>query len=454
MGGGAAGSGMGAFATIWLGQLVSIIGSGLTDFAIGIWVYQRTGSVTKFALVTLSFSIPRLLVTLLAGALVDRWDRRLIMILSDAGSALCTLALALLLLAGRLEVWNLCLIIALSSIFGVFHRLAFTAATVFLVPKRHLGRASGMTQTGQAVAQIVAPLLAGELLLTGGLLGVLVIDCATFLVALLALLLVRVPSPAASAEGAAGGGSLRREIAGGWRYIKARSGLLRLLLFFTVINFSVGLSTVLFMPLLLSFASIQTASLIISLGSVGLLAGSLAMSLWGGPDRRVYGVLGFGLLLGLCLVLAGSRPSAWLVAAATFGVLFTPPIINGCSQAIWQSKTPPDLQGRVLSVRMLIGWSASPLAYAAAGPLADNVFEPLLAPGGALAGSLGRLIGVGQGRGIGLLFIAAGVVTTLAALGGFLSPRLRMLEDELPDALPDEAAADESQDTNAASARP
>jgi hypothetical protein len=172
-----------------------------------------------------------------------------------------------------------------------------------------------------------------------------------------------------------------------------------------------------------------------SIVGIGMLAGTLVMSAWGGPKRRVNGVLGFLMLAGAAMILMGLRPSIPLMAVAGFGLMFTMPIINGSSQAIWQSKVPPDLQGRVFSVRRMIAWSTLPLAYMIAGPLADNVFKPMLVEGGALAGSVGRVLGVGPGRGIGLMFVVIGFLAILAAGSGYLNPRIRRVEDELPDAV-------------------
>lgn len=427
------------FLLIWLGQLVSLIGSGLTGFALGVWVYQRTGSVTQFALISLFTALPGIVFSPIAGALVDRWDRRRAMILSDAGAGLCTLSVALLFLAGRLEVWHIYMTMAISSTFSAFQWPAYSAATTLLVPKEHLGRASGMVQLGGAAAQIASPALAGALMGTIRVQGVMLIDFATFLFAVFTLLLVRVPRPETTAEGEAGQGSLLREAAYGWTYIRARPGLFGLLLFFAASNFATGIVQVLFTPLVLSFTTAAVLGVLLSIGGLGFLIGSLTMSVWGGPRRRVYGILGTHLLMGAVLFVAGFPPRAWTLGVAAFLCFFGMPISNGCSQAIWQSKTAPDVQGRVFAVRRMIAWASLPLAYLAAGPLADRVFEPLLTEGGLLASSVGQIIGVGVGRGVGLLFIILGFVILLATLVAYLYPRLRQVEAEIPDFVADEA---------------
>jgi DHA3 family macrolide efflux protein-like MFS transporter len=427
--------GMAAFGVVWAGQVVSGMGSNLTGFALAVWVYQQTGSTTRFALIALVTVLPGILLAPIAGALVDRWDRRRAMILADGGAAAATLALALLVWCGRLALWHIYLLLAAISLFGAWRWPAFSAATTSLVPDRHRGRASGMMELGDAAAEIVAPLLAGALVVRIGRQGVLLIDFATYLFAMAALLAVRIPRPAATVEGSAAGGSLLREARSGWLFIRRRPGLLALLVLFASTNLGLGMVQVLLSPMVLAFASPAVLGQVLAVAACGMLAGSLVMSLWGGPRRRIAGILGFLLVQGLVLPLGGLRASAPLIAAGAFVFLFASPIASGCSQALWQSKVALDLQGRVFALRRMIAWSTFPLACLLAGPLADRVFEPLLAPGGPLAGSVGRLIGVGKGRGIALLFIVLGLLVLLMVAAAWHYPRLARLEAELPDAL-------------------
>jgi MFS transporter, DHA3 family, macrolide efflux protein len=431
---------MRTFVIVWSGQLVSLLGSGLTGFALGVWVYQRTGSATKFALIALAATLPGILISPLAGVLVDRWDRRHVMLFSDIGASFCTIAVALLLYRQRLEIWHLYLATAAQATFSAFQWPAYTASLTLLVPKRHFGRAGGMLQFSEAATQIVAPVLAGVLLSSLNLWGILIIDYATFLFAALILLLVRIPRPPTSQQVVTQKSSLLREAAYGWSYITSRPGLLSLLIFFAVTNFLTSITLVLGTPLVLSFASVSVLGTILSLAGCGMLIGSLTMSFWGGPKRRVHSVLGFELLIGLSLIATGLRPNAPLVAVGTFVYACSLPFVLSSSQAIWQSKVAPEVQGRVFAVRRMIAWSCVPLAYLVAGPLADRVFNPLLLPNGPLSDSLGRVIGVGQGRGLGLLFVVVGLLVTATAVAGYFYPRLRLLEDELPEAVAENAS--------------
>ena len=186
---------MPVFILIWFGQMVSLIGSGLTGFALGVWVYQRTGSVTQLALISLFTILPGIVISPIAGTLVDRWDRRWTMLLGDCGAGLSTLALALLLFADRLELWHIYLATSVSSTCSAFQYPAYAGATTLLVPSQHLGRASGLVHLGRSVAQLISPVLAGILVVTLQIQGVILLDFATFLFALVTLLLVRFPKP-------------------------------------------------------------------------------------------------------------------------------------------------------------------------------------------------------------------------------------------------------------------
>ncbi|MDZ8087072.1 MAG: MFS transporter [Nostoc sp. DedQUE12b] len=427
------------FTLIWFGQLVSLIGSGLTRFALGVWVYRNTGSVTQFALISLFAILPSILLSPLVGVLVDRWNRRTCIILSDAGAGVSTLAIVLLLLVGRLEVWHIYLVVAVSSIFSAFQWPAYAAATTMLVPKQHLGRANGMVQFAEATSRLLSPMLAGALVVTIQIQGVILIDCVTFLFSVVTLLLVRFPEPKTTAENEVRKSWQLREFTYGWTYITARPGLLGLLIFFAAINFLIGVVSVLVTPLVLAFATANVLGTVLSIGGSGMLVGGLVMSVWGGPKNRILGVFGFTLSGALSIILAGLKPSVPVFFAAAFIYYFGVSMINGCDQAIWQSKVAPAVQGRVFAVRSMLALASLPLAYLIAGPLADGVFEPLLAPTGLLAGSIGKLIGVGRGYGIALLFIVVGILTIIAIAFGYLYQPLRRLNHQLPDAIADEA---------------
>jgi DHA3 family macrolide efflux protein-like MFS transporter len=430
--------GMRVFILISLAQFVSIVGSMLSSFALGVWIYQKTGSATELALITLFATLPNVLVSPFAGAAVDRWDRRKTIIISECGLSLTTLTLAFLLQLGRLELWEIYLCTAINAVILAFLRLAYGAITPLLVPQEQLGRASGITQATFAAGQLLGPVMAGVLVTTLQIQGVLVVDFLSFFFPILTLFFLRIPKPPLTTESARARGSFWNEILFGWNYLRARPGLLGLLWLFAATNLFAGIVIVLVSPLVLSFATPLMLGTVQSVAGVGMLVGSVVMGVWGGPKRRIVGICGFMAASGVFMMLAGLRPSIPLLAFAGFGAFFFTPIATGSIIALWQSKIAPDVQGRTGAVSGIFISISLPIASLIAGPLADRVFEPLMAEGGPLAGSVGQILGVGPGRGIGLLFIISGVAYLFSICLGYLNPRIRNVQEELPDAFPSE----------------
>lgn len=426
--------GMGVFTIVWLGQLVSLTGSSLTGFALGVWVYQSTGSVTQFALISFCTVIPGVVVAPFTGALVDRWDHRRTMMLSDAGAGLSTLALACLLFLGHLQIWHIYVVVAIASVLSAFQLPAYSAAVTSMVRKEHLGRANGMIQIGWAVAQLAGPFLGALMLEAVKLEGVILLDFMTFFCAFLALLCVRFSKRGTVCSGGVGRAPLFREIAQGWTYILSRPGIASLLLFFTAFYLFIGVVQVLVTPLVLSFASTVAVGSIMSAGGLGMLVGGVVLSVTGGPERRMRAIFASILLGGVCMALAGLTTSVILLAVLSFFYFMALPIVNVCSQVILQRKVAPGFQGRVFALRMTSQGAALGLGYALAGPLADHVFEPLMAAQGFLANSVGELIGVGPGRGVALMFEVVGVLLIALTIIAHRYPRLRLVEEEIPDA--------------------
>lgn len=432
---------MRTFLIIWFGQLISIIGSGLTGFGLSVWIFEKTGQALPIALNALFFNLPRVLLAPIAGAIADRYNRRHIMILADSGAAVTTLGVVALLFTGRLEVWHIYLSTAISSCFGAFQDPAYRASITMLVPKDDLARAGGLDQMSFAVQSILTPLIAGVLYAGFGLKAIILIDFVTFFFAVGALALVHIPQPKATSVAAEDRQRNRmwREAAFGWKYLLERPGLFGLLWYYAVVNFFLTLSGVLFAPLVLSYGTPTEMGVVQTFGGVAMLVGGLIMSIWGGPkSRRIWGVIAAIALSGFGYLLAGLRPSTLLIASAQFVILFFIPISAAISQAVWQMKVAPEIQGRVFAIRGMIAFSIMPVANIAAGILADKVFEPLMAHGGILSGTIiGATIGVGAGRGIALIFIISAFFLWLSSLYAFATPRIRNLEVEIPDAIPD-----------------
>ncbi|PSF37822.1 MFS transporter [Aphanothece hegewaldii CCALA 016] len=426
---------MGSFVLIWCGQLVSLIGSALTSFALGVWLYQHTGSTTLFSLFYLFVSLPFTLASPIAGVLVDRWDRRLVMIVSDSGAALCTVAIAFFLLNNHLNIWLIYPLTALISIFGAFQVPAYIAATTQLVPKQSLDRANGMIELADAVSSLIAPILAGYLLGIIQLSGIIIIDFVSFFISILTLSMVSIPRLKTVSETSLDQNTFIQEALDGWNYIASRPGLLGLLLYMMCNNFIIGLVLILLTPLVLSFSSAESLGTISSMGGIGMLLGGILFSLKGGSQRQIYALFTFVFLGGLSILIGGLRASVLLIGFASFLGFFGIPIINSASQVIFQKKSPLHLQGRIFSFYQMGETIALPVAAIIAGPLADQIFEPLMTQDGVLANSIGQIIGLGKGRGIGLLFIVMGLLMMLITLLAYCYRPLRLVEDDLPDAI-------------------
>jgi MFS transporter, DHA3 family, macrolide efflux protein len=425
---------MRAFLTIWAGQLISLIGSQLTGFALGVWVYDQTHSVLLLALTQIAMQAPFVVLSPLAGVLADRWNRRTAMMVSDFGAGLAVLAVAGLYFSGWLQPW---MVIPINLWMAAFQTLmwpAYTASVTLLVPKEHYGRANGFVQLGEALPQIAGPALAGALYVAIRLGNLALIDFATYLFSVgLMLLWVRIPNPARTEAGRQARGSVWKEMKFGWDYIAARPGLLALLFYFMAINFLGGVMQPLFVPLILDNWSADVLGYLSTILGVGMLGGTLLMSAWGGGRRKVYTLLGAGLVGALFLSAIGLRLSIPLLAVCGFGFMFTNPLMNASSQAIWQAKVAADVQGRVFAVRRALAWSAQVVAPLLAAPLADHVFKPGMAPGGALAAILGPLVGVGANHGIGVLISCLGLLTAAVSLAAFWIPAIRNVERDVPD---------------------
>jgi DHA3 family macrolide efflux protein-like MFS transporter len=429
-------TGMVAFTVVWIGQVVSLLGTAMSNFALTLWAYEVTGKATPLALVGFFFVTPMVVLGPFVGVLVDRGNRRLMMMLSDLAAALTTVIVLILYATSNLQIWHLYITATISGIFQGFQWPAYSAAITLMLPKEQYGRANGMLELAGNASRIFAPLLAGALIGLLGLVGLLIIDLVSAAVAIGTLLFVHIPQPARTEAGREGRGNFLKEAAYGFRYIFARPSLLGLQTVFLVGNFFNALAFAVFAPMILGrtgndelvFGSVQSA------GAIGGVVGGVAMGAWGGPKRRVHGVLLGWFCVGLLgQVVLGLGQALPIWAAGMFLMAFFSPIINGSNQAIWQAKVAPDVQGRVFTTRRLIAWLVSPISQLLAGPLADRVLEPAMAEGGTLAPVFSWLVGAGTGAGMALMFVLTGLLAALTGLSGYLFPVVRNAEDILPD---------------------
>jgi MFS family permease len=396
----------------------------MTWFALTLYAYGKTGQATTLSLLGFFHFLPLILLSPLAGALVDRYPRKWAMLAADLGGGLATGFLLLLYLLGRLKVWPLYLVSALTGALSSLHWPALSAALSAMLEKRDYARASGMMSLAESLAGVGAPILAAALLKPLGLGGIFALDLLGASAAVLSLLLVPIPNPRLEAREKT---SWIGEALFGFRFILERPPLLGLQLMFFGINFLTTLGSTVLPAMILAKTGMSEAALALVRSAAGLggVAGGLLLSLWGGPRKRVHGVfLGMALSsLALALMGAVEGPSAWAVLAFLESLFI--PVLNGSNQAIWQAKVPLAVQGKVFAARRMIAWFANPLAMLLAGPLADRVFGPQY----------------GQGEGIALMLLLCGSLGVFWGLSGYLLPKVREAEGLLPDAKEDQAPA-------------
>ena len=427
-------TGMPAFTVIWAGQLVSLMGTALTSFAIGIWLYQQTGLATAFTTMIFFSNIPRILLSPLAGALVDRWNRKAMMMVSDLAAGLITIIIFFLMWRGSLEIWHLYILMAFSSAFESFQFPAYSSAITMLVEKKHFARTSAMLSLAEEGSRVLAPILAAGLIVVIKLEGIILIDIVSFAVAIITLILVPIPQPQQSETGKKAQGGLLKEAGYGFRFIFANPSLLGLQINFIMVNL-LAMSTVLRTPMVLARTANDEATLgiVSSIAALGGVAGGLVMSIWGGPRRRIHGVLGGLILVYAARAIMGLGHEVYVWSITGFIALFFIAVCNSSNQAIWQSKTPPDVQGKVFAARRVTGQITFPLLGLIAGPLSDKWFEPAMTAGGSLAPLFGGLVGTGPGSGMSLLIFLSSVIGILVPTASYAIPVFRNVEDIVPD---------------------
>ena len=429
-------SGLRGFVLVWIGQVFSMVGSQMTHFAMGIWAWEATGQATPLAMIGFFSFAPLIVFSPIAGVLVDRWNRKLVMALSDIGAGLVTVVIFTLLITDNLEIWHLYITGIVGGIFGAFQWPAYSAAITLLVPKKHYARTSGMISMAESGVGIIAPILAGFLLPLIGFIGIIMVDIVTLAIALLFLLLVLIPEPK-HREVDRTKGAFVRELVYGFRYLFERPSLLYLQLIFFMGNLFSSVGWTLMTPMIL--ASTQGNATILgsvqSAGAIGGLAGGVVMTAWGGPKKKVNGVIMGHILIGILgfgLMGLGRALPYWL--AGIFISMFIIPLLNGSNQAIWQSKVAPEVQGRVFSVRRFVAQITAPISMAVAGPLADRVFEPALtSPKNGFTRALSTIFGSSPGSGMGLLILLSGLMVTGVGLMAYRIRAIRDVETLIPD---------------------
>ncbi len=430
--------GMKAFTIVWFGQILSLVGSSMTGFALTIWAWKLTGSATALALVGIFSFVPGIIFGPITGALVDRWNRKLTMMLSDIATGLTTLIILILYTTGNLEIWHLYITGAFAGIFQSFQWPAYSAAISLMIPKEQYTRASGMMSLAEWGSGILAPILASALIGLIGVNGIMMIDLTTLSIAIITLFIVAIPKQTRTLNANEPKTSLWQDSLFGFKYIFTRPSMLGLQMVFFFGNLMASIYYTLNNPTILASTNNNTLILgtVQSVAAAGGILGSLFITAWGGPKRKVHGVfMGWVLsgLLGAVLFGFGVR-WVWMWYIACFFGSFWGPVINSSNQAIWQSKVAPEIQGRVFSIRRIIAQVTSPLGALLAGQLADRVFEPAMkVTGSGLSELFGGIFLTQPGSGMSTLITLSGILTIGVGLAAYAFPKVRDVEKIMPD---------------------
>jgi amino acid adenylation domain-containing protein len=415
------------FLGVAAGQLVSLLGSALTQFAIPLWIYLTTGSLAQFALFAVIGLVPGMLVAPLAGAIVDRGSRRTVMLAGDVASGVIQLALGVLLWTGNLAIWHIYPLLGLLSVATTFQRLAYTSAVPQLVPKRYLGHANGIVQLAGGTSQLLVPIAAVGLMAGIGLEGILIIDVLSYVIAIGVTVAVRFPGTMAWRRKE----PLLAETLAGLRYSWGNAGFRRMLVFFAVLNVFLSPLFLMISPLVLSFTTLADVGLVSFMAGLGVFLGGLGMTAWGGPKHgRMRGVLLSTLVLSAFCLITSLRPDLVLISIGAFGMSLWLTLLNGIYTTIVQVKVPQRLHGRVFALNTLVAWSTLPIGFGLVAPYASTLLEPV-------APSFSTLIGTGPGRGIALMYLLFALAIAVIAVVALRS-KLARFDDEVPDAVPDD----------------
>jgi MFS transporter, DHA3 family, macrolide efflux protein len=431
-------NGMRGLFMIWLGQVVSGIASSITAVALPIWIFSITESGAAVGFLEFFFFGSYLLTVPVAGILIDRNDRKAMMLVYDFLSLSGLAILLVLQTAGLLEVWHLYVAAVLQGIGSAFQSPSYAAAITTMVSKKQYIRANGLISLLYDIPGIFGPLLAGVMYMVVGLSGIIAINLLAFVISIGVLLFVEVPEPPRTVEGELSHTKFLSEAMYGIKYIFQRPSLLGLqLIFFTGNVFSgIALSAAVLYPMILLRTGNNTQILgtVQSAGALASVVGGIFLTTWGGirrPARAIIIAWIFSSLLGMTLLGVGQVLFIWIMAVVVDSIF--DPIVNVSMDSFLQAKIPPDLQGRVFSASDFIAQAMIPFTPLIAGYLGDRVFEPAMGTGGALADMFGWLVGTGPGSGFGLLILLCGVGGTLVGLAGYLIPTIRNIDTLLPD---------------------
>lgn len=413
------------FLLIWIGELISCIGSGMTAFALSVYVYETTGSVSYVSMVTLLAYLPTILLSPLGGVLADRYDRRLLMIIGDLFSGIGLMYILWQIQTGAESMLPILFGVTFNAVFVALLEPSFRATITDLLTEEEYAKASGMVQMAGNARYLISPALAGILLAVADIRLILVLDICTFFITITIVALVRKTIQKPVKKQTLG---LLKEMKQGFDVIKGSKGVAALVCIMAFVCFFIGFIQTLTAPMVLAVSDAKTVGIMESVCAIGMLIGSIWIGVAGIKNKYAKVLCVAGCCSGIFMALAGVSTNLIFTGTAIFLFFAALPFMNTCADVLVRVSIPNELQGRVWGMISLLTQAGTVLAYASCGLLADYIFEPMLSKNGVLAGSIGSLIGTGKGRGIGFMLILSGIGMIIASVTIGYSKGIRTIQ--------------------------
>jgi len=418
------------FYKLWLGELISSIGSGMTAFALSVYVYKKTGSVSYVSLITLLSFMPSIVLSPIGGLLADRYDRRLLMIIGDLFSGLGLVYILWSIQAGEKSIVPIFVGITFSSIFTSLLEPSYRATLTDILEEENYAKASGLIQVAGSAKYLISPVIAGMILSVADIRVILLLDILTFITTCLMIFLVR---KSMNSETQNYKKDSFKGLLEGLFIIKENRGVYFLVIIMFFVCFFMGFIQILIRPMILALSSVKTAGIMESLCAVGLLIGSLWIGI-AGIKKNYSKILAVACFFcGIFMSMTGVNENLNIIGISTFLFFSTLPFMNSCADVLVRVSIPNELQGRVWGLISLITQMGTVVAYIISGVMADYVFEPMFNKNGILVENIGIIIGTGKGRGIGFMLIFSGMGMLIMAIVIWKNGEIREVSEKCVD---------------------
>ena len=418
------------FYKLWLGELISNIGSGMTAFALSVYIYEKTGSVSYVSLITLLSFMPSIILSPIGGLLADRYDRRLLMIIGDLFSGLGLVYILWSIQAGEKSIVPIFVGIAFSSIFTSLLEPSYRATLTDILEEENYAKASGLIQAAGSAKYLISPVIAGIVLSVADIRVILLLDILTFITTCLMIFLVR---KSMNSETQNYKKDSFKGLLEGLFIIKENRGIYSLVIIMFFVCFFMGFIQILIRPMILALSNVKTAGMMESLCAVGLLIGSLWIGI-AGIKKNYSKILAVACFFcGIFMSMTGMNENLAVIGISTFLFFSTLPFMNSCADVLVRVSVPNELQGRVWGLISLITQMGTVTAYIISGVMADYVFEPMFNKNGLLVENIGIIIGTGKGRGIGFMLILSGMGMLIMAIVIWKNREIREVSEKCVD---------------------